>query len=1050
MAHVLILHISARSAVLALLPLLVVIWLRLHLIWVIVLETAFFICLLIAALVFLALSKSKSPKIQTSLYRPPKLTFLQETAWKNELASLGVKPESLSASSVQSSDLVAERISTFLNFIMSEFIESWCYRISPHPWFRDSIMAELTQVTRRLENLLTRVDLSELLIVRILPIVDRHLKKFAHLRLTKSFSLLSMESKLEFAKKLNLHKAVSLSTKSKDKHTEKNHLRKLMQRMLPHLLSPEEASSELATQLVQEILACTVLSNVLNAISESDFINLMIVKFIGENLQRRERVKRLREALKEHTLQRDKKSKISFLDKSGKLSPKAYARCIDLINDSPASSTIESMKADLELRRQADITQEELGRIDDLLIAISDQQKNRDLQLPNIVDSLYDDRFFDSLIDALGPDEVTKRKILLWRAIDSIKAPLEDDDAMNVTLHLKYADLGELQQIYDQFLKDSSEESEFEAKTHVEEYLNNASSEDDRLYNIARFSLFELQKVILDDLNRIDLTEFLLQKKSRSTLSRNNRLMKEPSIAFLPRLPSKDDNAEQSMSPAVIEAVGNAFDQIMSNTPTQASYSIPFQHRNDSQESNFNLAGEASSLFGETLSDFPQDNSGFLDDSSEAASLANSVDSEQILNNSDSNQDLSGLEILRAAPGDLSLSEEIARISKEIDSLLEQDSIVTSLLKKAELTNNVTELRVLRKSKLSLEREIRSKELQKQQYIVQESENTLFGKSRVQIQSYVLAGERTSRFVMYIIEVQKFSSEDTSQITAGWVVARRFSQFCQLHDYLKRIYPNARNIKLPKKSMPMLKSQKKQLPKERRKALEKYLQDMLTIPEVCSDAIFRSFLSSETFLFRPSKSMKKLSVDSKSATYNVENQHLLENMKEMQKELKEFDEWQKKSTSKGSFVKPISEFLMDAFDLQNSSNWIRGRAFLVILQQVLGSAIEKSIRGSVQSLLGTESRIVDLLDALTGALFPNGKFREPPEVRGKSQQNITRKEARAMLGMFMDDMCSRLFGTANTRMAYTNIFEMFQNDYVNKSILLEVLDEIIHTVFQNN
>jgi hypothetical protein len=36
------------------------------------------------------------------------------------------------------------------------------------------------------------------------------------------------------------------------------------------------------------------------------------------------------------------------------------------------------------------------------------------------------------------------------------------------------------------------------------------------------------------------------------------------------------------------------------------------------------------------------------------------------------------------------------------------------------------ELRILRKSKASLQREIRRKELQRQQYIVQESDNSLY------------------------------------------------------------------------------------------------------------------------------------------------------------------------------------------------------------------------------------------------------------------------------------------------------------------------------------
>ena len=50
-----------------------------------------------------------------------------------------------------------------------------------------------------------------------------------------------------------------------------------------------------------EILACTVLCNVINLLTESDFYNLIIVKLIGDNLRRRDQVKQLRAALEEHT-----------------------------------------------------------------------------------------------------------------------------------------------------------------------------------------------------------------------------------------------------------------------------------------------------------------------------------------------------------------------------------------------------------------------------------------------------------------------------------------------------------------------------------------------------------------------------------------------------------------------------------------------------------------------------------------------------------------------------------------------------------------------------
>ncbi len=102
-------------------------------------------------------------------------------------------------------------------------------------------------------------------------------------------------------------------------------------------------------------------------------------------------------------------------------------------------------------------------------------------------------------------------------------------------------------------------------------------------------------------------------------------------------------------------------------------------------------------------------------------------------------------EIHEAAPGDLGLAEAIAALTADIERLGVQNSVVDSLTRKAELTNNVAELRILRKSESSLQREIRRKEMQRQQYIVQESDNSLYGRATLKIKSIVVGNEDDGR-----------------------------------------------------------------------------------------------------------------------------------------------------------------------------------------------------------------------------------------------------------------------------------------------------------------
>jgi sorting nexin-25 len=101
--------------------------------------------------------------------------------------------------------------------------------------------------------------------------------------------------------------------------------------------------------------------------------------------------------------------------------------------------------------------------------------------------------------------------------------------------------------------------------------------------------------------------------------------------------------------------------------------------------------------------------------------------------------------IHEAAPGDLGLAEAIDALTLDIEKLVTQESIVDSLTKKAELTNNAAELRILKKSKSSLQREISRKELQRQQYIIQESDNSLFGRASIAIKSIMVGTEQDGR-----------------------------------------------------------------------------------------------------------------------------------------------------------------------------------------------------------------------------------------------------------------------------------------------------------------
>ncbi|KAI9829707.1 MAG: Intermediate filament protein [Phylliscum demangeonii] len=206
--------------------------------------------------------------------------------------------------------------------------------------------------------------------------------------------------------------------------------------------------------------------------------------------------------------------------------------------------------------------------------------------------------------------------------------------------------------------------------------------------------------------------------------------------------------------------------------------------------------------------------------------------------------------VQEAAPGDLGLTEAVSALTAEIEKLSAQNAVVHSLTLKAELTNNTAELRILRKSRTSLEREIRRRELQRQQYILQESDNHLYGRATINIKSVMVD----------VIEVTRHAG--SRMAAAVWAVVRRYSEFHDLHQRLRSQYPSVRHLDFPRRRV-MMKLQRDFLHK-RRLALEKYLQvrlrwsaipfvprsltifqGLLLLPEVCRSRELRAFLSQQ-------------------------------------------------------------------------------------------------------------------------------------------------------------------------------------------------------------
>jgi sorting nexin-25 len=96
------------------------------------------------------------------------------------------------------------------------------------------------------------------------------------------------------------------------------------------------------------------------------------------------------------------------------------------------------------------------------------------------------------------------------------------------------------------------------------------------------------------------------------------------------------------------------------------------------------------------------------------------------------------------------------------------------------------------------------------------------------------------------------------------------------------------------------------------------------------------------------------------------------------------------------FVKPICDIFLEVFELNRGSNWLRGRAVVVVLQQLLGGTIERKVREQAKGLLDEES-LLKYAQILKDNIWPDGVLRPGLVMRTPKEKVKTRTEARVIL-----------------------------------------------------
>ncbi|GAA5852722.1 hypothetical protein JCM8547_002603 [Rhodosporidiobolus lusitaniae] len=451
------------------------------------------------------------------------------------------------------------------------------------------------------------------------------------------------------------------------------------------------------------------------------------------------------------------------------------------------------------------------------------------------------------------------------------------------------------------------------------------------------------------------------------------------------------------------------------------------------------------------------------------------------------------------APGDLHLASEVARLAESLSKLSSQLTVVDALIRKAELTGNASELKILSKSRESLKREIRTADFQKEAFEAQASENELSsGRTRVSIPGTTIGqAEGGQRFQLYLVEVHQVGEQ--GELRTGWMVTRRYSAFATLSSSLAKYTPT-RYLDFPSKRLVGLYSS--DFIEQRRIGLERYLQALIKIPVVCRSNELRTFLSQATialpgaatssrkplsslpFPFAPGQnlvrglyrgltsgiddvlgtsttSMLDTIIDSLSqqaaefaglAGASVNDEDLVGQLLADQSSSSSATAGSNAATRIGEegltyFTAPICELFISMFELNKGrDNWLRRQAILIVLQQVLGSTLERKLRDSVK-LLVAPAQLVTYISTLQNALWPDGELKPKAPPRTAAEKAATAASASHKLAALMPDVAANLIGRHNARQGARRLFAVLQNRRLNKHLIYSIVDEILAVLF---
>ncbi|KAG9080530.1 Intermediate filament protein, partial [Ceratobasidium sp. 370] len=1052
-----------------------------------------------------------------------------------------------------------------LNLIVRDFVLVWYSKLSDSPAFPNALRRTIHESLQNVLTRATQLDISTLVVRRILPKITVHVEKFRlseeALRGAAIERRLSDSDELDillasrYVGKGKLHPAVANLASLATRPTEDLYLRNLFDKVLPLILPQAEAQSRTVSIVAREIIGCAILRPIIDMLADPDFWNQAIDKVASAAIREQKLVTKVRHMLENQLPKSSPSSRTTSAlpsnlkgsrgtkseDINSRTDPKRFAIFLQSISRCESLLDARRLKNDIvsEIRRTRDLLAQHAsddwinGEKTEDIVAYLDRLYNARNKAEKRIDALSGSKMTgprspsgsSTPLPIVTSNKLTLRDVLrdsssllyfmefmerrshrtllvqFWLAVDAFKDPLaqldSDSDASDdeqtgprdatstaqliedtTMLHEVYfaqpsrvAELGCISPkhiatltafVHSEFPPTRIDESRVRRSVlHAQNQVEKAMEED-----FEAFTKSELWHRAVGDISpsvqrppaspsplpeESDAPPEAAQKRGDPALTTASQ-----SVPVVSRRPIR--RREGSMASNDSGRHLSSFDVLMGSTddidgsraPLFEDVVIERRKIDALQAALTDIIADDSATHDEKSSHTPSQKS--LTPSFRSAGQKDSqIPRLQHKVFEDSDHDGTPLDqpsapdedegiippVQVALPGDLQLARDVARLSEKIKNLQAQETMLEALMRKAELTGDEQELRLLSRSRNSLVREIRGLTFQRAHYETQEAANRLVPeRTRVSIVDSMVGDEDGRSVVRYLVEIQQLAPDGS--FASGWGVARRYSEFYQMHTRLKERYAAVRALEFPGKRL--VTSLSNNFVDSRRAALEKYLQNLVLVPSVCDSDELRSFLSRQVttpavaapadpaqgivrtvyrsvadsiddMFFGPSMldvTLQRLSrqaaeiagmsgssiqdEDAIARALRLKAARPEETLAKLQGDLKPLDG----ETGASSFSAPICDLLLAVFELDRKDNWLRRQAVVTILQQLLGSTIERKVRDTVRTYTA-ESQLLSYVTAFRDTLWPGGKLKPSGIPRTDNEKMQTREQAHSKL-----------------------------------------------------